>query len=27
MTPVGTWQSVDDKTGEAKSQIRIVEAG
>ncbi|RZL60499.1 MAG: DUF2147 domain-containing protein [Variovorax sp.] len=27
MTPVGTWQSVDDKTGEAKSQIRIAESG
>ena len=27
MTPVGTWQSVDDKTGEAKSQIRITESG
>jgi uncharacterized protein (DUF2147 family) len=26
MTPVGLWQSVDDKTGEAKSQIRIVES-
>ena len=25
MTPIGTWQSVDDKTGEAKSQIRITE--
>lgn len=23
MTPVGTWRSVDDKTGEAKSEIRI----
>jgi uncharacterized protein (DUF2147 family) len=27
MTPVGVWQSVDDKTGEAKSQIRIAESG
>ena len=23
MTPVGTWHSVDDKTGEAKSEIQI----
>ncbi len=23
MTPVGVWQSIDDKTGEAKAQIRI----
>ena len=23
MTPVGTWRSVDDKTGEAKSEIQI----
>ncbi|MDA7417819.1 DUF2147 domain-containing protein [Xenophilus arseniciresistens] len=27
MTPVGTWQSIDDKTHEAKSQIRISESG
>ena len=27
MTPVGTWQSIDDKTNEAKSQIRIADAG
>jgi len=27
MTPVGVWQSADEKTGEAKSQIRIAEAG
>ena len=27
MTPAGTWQSVDDKTGEPKSQIRIAESG
>jgi uncharacterized protein (DUF2147 family) len=26
-TPVGTWRSIDDKTGEAKAEIRIVEAG
>jgi uncharacterized protein (DUF2147 family) len=26
MTPVGVWQSIDDKTGEAKSQIRIAES-
>ncbi|MDB5896909.1 MAG: hypothetical protein JWP41_511, partial [Ramlibacter sp.] len=26
-TPVGTWRSVDDKTGEPKAEIRIVEAG
>jgi uncharacterized protein (DUF2147 family) len=26
-TPVGVWQSVDDKTSEAKSQIRITESG
>ncbi|SDM29970.1 Uncharacterized conserved protein, DUF2147 family [Oryzisolibacter propanilivorax] len=25
MSPVGTWRSVDDKTGEAKSEIRITE--
>jgi uncharacterized protein (DUF2147 family) len=25
MTPVGVWQSLDDKTGEAKAQIRITE--
>jgi uncharacterized protein (DUF2147 family) len=24
-TPVGLWRSVDDKTGEAKAEIRIVE--
>ncbi|MDB5897674.1 MAG: hypothetical protein JWP41_1276 [Ramlibacter sp.] len=24
-TPVGTWRSVDDKTGEAKAEIRIVD--
>jgi uncharacterized protein (DUF2147 family) len=27
MTPVGAWQSIDDKTNEAKSQIRIADAG
>ncbi|MBB1604459.1 DUF2147 domain-containing protein [Variovorax sp. UMC13] len=25
-TPVGLWRNVDDKTGEAKGEIRIVEA-
>ena len=25
MTPVGTWRSIDDKTGEAKAEIQIVE--
>jgi uncharacterized protein (DUF2147 family) len=24
-TPVGTWRSIDDKTGEAKAEIRIVD--
>lgn len=27
MTPVGLWRSMDDKSGEAKSEIRITEAG
>ena len=27
MTPVGLWRSVDDKTGEAKAEIRILETG
>jgi uncharacterized protein (DUF2147 family) len=27
MSPVGTWTSLDDKTGETKSQIQITEAG
>ena len=27
MTPVGTWRSIDDKTGEAKAEIRITESG
>ena len=26
MSPVGLWRSVDDKSGEAKAEIRIVEA-
>ena len=26
MTPVGTWHSIDDKTGEVKSEVRLVEA-
>ena len=26
MTPVGTWHTVDDKTGEVKSEIRVVES-
>ena len=26
-TPVGTWRSIDDKTGEAKAEIRIVDNG
>lgn len=26
-TPVGLWRSSDDKTGEAKAEIRIVETG
>ena len=26
-TPVGLWRNLDDKTGEAKAEIRIVEAG
>jgi uncharacterized protein (DUF2147 family) len=25
MTPVGTWRNIDDKTGQAKAEIRIVE--
>ena len=25
-TPVGTWRNVDDKTGEAKAEIRITES-
>ena len=25
MTPVGLWRSIDDKTGEAKAEIRIAE--
>lgn len=27
MTPLGRWQSVDDKTGEAKAQMQISEQG
>jgi uncharacterized protein (DUF2147 family) len=27
MTPVGLWRNVDDKTGDAKAEIRIVETG
>jgi uncharacterized protein (DUF2147 family) len=26
-TPVGLWRNVDDKTGEAKAEVRIVETG
>ena len=25
MSPVGTWRNIDDKTGDAKAEIRIVE--
>ena len=25
MTPVGTWRNIDDKTGEAKAEIQIVD--
>lgn len=27
MSPVGLWRNIDDKTGEAKAEIRIVEQG
>lgn len=27
MTPLGTWKSIDDKTGEAKAQMKIVDQG
>ena len=27
MSPVGLWRSIDDKSGEAKAEIRIVEKG
>ncbi len=27
MTPVGTWHTIDDKTGEVKSEVRITESG
>ena len=26
-TPVGLWRNFDDKTGEAKAEVRVVEAG
>ena len=26
-TPVGRWRHVDDKTGEAKAEIRIADSG
>jgi uncharacterized protein (DUF2147 family) len=26
MTPVGTWRNIDDKTGEAKAEVRIAES-
>lgn len=26
MTPLGTWHSIDDKTGETKAEIRLAEA-
>ncbi len=26
-TPVGLWRSFDEKTGEAKAEVRVVEAG
>ena len=26
-TPVGLWRNIDDKTGEAKAEIRIVDSG
>ena len=26
-TPVGLWRNVDDKTGEARAEVRIVESG
>ena len=25
MTPVGTWHSIDDRTGEAKAEIQVVD--
>ena len=27
MSPVGVWRSIDDKTGDAKAEIRVVETG
>jgi len=27
VSPVGLWRSIDDKTGEAKAEIRIVDSG
>ena len=27
MTPVGLWRTLDDKTGEVKSEVRITESG
>jgi uncharacterized protein (DUF2147 family) len=27
VTPVGVWRSIDDKSGEAKAEIRIVDTG
>lgn len=27
MTPLGTWRNIDDKTGEAKAEIRIFDNG
>jgi uncharacterized protein (DUF2147 family) len=27
MTPVGLWRNVDDRTGEARAEVRIVDAG
>ena len=27
MSPVGLWRNIDDKTGEAKAEIRVVEVG
>ena len=27
MTPVGTWHNIDDKTGETKAEIKIVDQG
>ena len=27
VTPVGSWRSIDDKTGDAKAEVRLYEAG